>query len=232
MNPTWIKICGTTNVADALLAVEAGADAIGFVFAESPRRIEPGQAAEITAQLPPGLEKVGVFVNERAAHIRWVVKQAGLTAVQLHGDEAAEFAANLFPEEERPRLYRAVSMRTIFSAANVTALLREHRTKPVFDALLVDSGSPTRGGTGLTFDWDRAQPFITGLKKSGKVIVAGGLTPQNVARAIALFRPWGVDVASGVEREPGKKDPDKLRAFVQAVRHGGVSGKPGVPSKP
>ena len=218
MNPIWIKICGTTSLEDAQLAVEAGADAIGFVFAESPRRVTPEQVAEIVAQLPAKVEKVGVFVNERAANIRAVVKQAGLTGVQLHGDEPVGFAAQLFSEEGRPRLYRALSMRTVFSAANVTTLLREHRTKPVFDALLVDSGSPTRGGTGLTFDWDRAQPFITGLKKSGKVIVAGGLTPENVARAIAMFRPWGVDVASGVEREPGKKDPDKLRAFVQAAR--------------
>jgi phosphoribosylanthranilate isomerase len=218
MNPIWIKICGTTSLEDAQLALEAGADAIGFVFAESPRRVTPEQAAEIVAQLPAKVEKIGVFVNERAAHIRAVVKQAGLTGVQLHGEEPVEFAAQLFPEEGRPRLYRALSMRTVFSAANVTTLLREHRTKPVFDALLVDSGSPTRGGTGLTFDWDRAQPFITGLKKSGKVIVAGGLTPENVARAIAMFHPWGVDVASGVEREPGKKDPDRLRAFVQAAR--------------
>jgi phosphoribosylanthranilate isomerase len=217
---TWIKICGTTNLEDALLASRAGADAVGFVFAESPRRIEPKLAAEIVAQLPVTIEKVGVFANERAARIRAIVKQVALTAVQLHGDETTDLAEQLFPETDktRPRLYRALSMKTIFSSANAAALLRAQRVKPVFDALLVDSGSPRGGGTGLTFDWDRAQPFIVGLKKTGKVIVAGGLTPENVARAIQMFRPWGVDVATGVESAPGKKDSQKVAAFVNAVR--------------
>jgi phosphoribosylanthranilate isomerase len=217
---TWIKICGTTNLEDALLASRAGADAVGFVFAESPRRIEPKLAAEIVAQLPAAIEKVGVFANERAARIRAIVKQTALTAVQLHGDEPPDLAEQLFPETEatRPRLYRALSMKTIFSSANAAALLRAQRVKPIFDALLVDSGSPRGGGTGLTFDWDRAQPFIVGLKKTGKVIVAGGLSPENVARAIQMFRPWGVDVATGVESAPGKKDPQKVIAFVNAVR--------------
>ncbi|MFB3815803.1 MAG: phosphoribosylanthranilate isomerase [Terriglobales bacterium] len=216
---TWVKICGTTNLQDARLAVEAGADAVGFVFAESPRRVEPAQVAEITAQLPESVEKVGVFVNERMARIREIVKQAGLTAVQLHGDETVEYASLLFPDDEdRAKLYRALSMKTLFSAANVTAFLRGHRVKPVFDAVLVDSGSPTRGGSGLTFDWERARPFVEGLKKSGKVIVAGGLTSENVAKAIEMFRPWGVDVASGVEQGPGRKDPAKVRAFVAAAK--------------
>jgi len=217
---TWIKICGTTNLEDALLASRAGADAVGFVFAESRRRIEPKLAAEIVAQLPAAIEKVGVFANERAARIRAIVKQAALTAVQLHGDETTELAEQLFPEkdEPRPRLYRALSLKTMFSSANAAEQLRAQRTKPIFDALLVDSGSPRGGGTGLTFDWDRAQPFIVGLKKMGKVIVAGGLTPDNVVRAIQMFRPWGVDVATGVESEPGKKDPQRVAAFVNAVR--------------
>jgi phosphoribosylanthranilate isomerase len=217
---TWIKICGTTNLEDALLASRAGADAVGFVFAESRRRIEPKLAAEIVAQLPAAIEKVGVFANERVARIRAIVKQAALTAVQLHGDETTELAEQLFPEKDapRPRLYRALSMKTMFSSANVAEQLRAQRTRPIFDALLVDSGSPRGGGTGLTFDWDRAQPFIVGLKKTGKVIVAGGLTPDNVVRAIQMFRPWGVDVATGVESEPGKKDPQKVVAFVSAVR--------------
>jgi phosphoribosylanthranilate isomerase len=218
----WVKICGTTNLEDARAAADAGANAVGFVFAESPRRIDPKQAAEIVAQLPSTVEKVGVFVNERPARIREIVKQVGLTTVQLYGEEAADFAGRLFTEaepEQRPRVYRALSMKTIFSAANATAFLRAHRVKQVFDALLVDSGSSTRGGgTGLTFDWERARPFITGLKKTGKVIVAGGLTPENVARAIEMFRPWGVDVASGVEKEPGRKDHEKIRAFVAAAR--------------
>jgi phosphoribosylanthranilate isomerase len=220
----WVKICGTTNLEDARAAADAGADAVGFVFADSPRKIDPKQAAEIVSQLPSAVEKVGVFVNERAARIREIVKQVGLTAVQLYGEEAADSAERLFPVEpqQRPRVYRALSMKTIFSAANATAFLRAHRVKQVFDALLVDSGSSTRGGgTGLTFDWERARPFITGLKKTGKVIVAGGLTPENVARAVEMFRPWGVDVASGVEKEPGRKDHEKIRAFVTAARRAG-----------
>jgi phosphoribosylanthranilate isomerase len=217
---TWIKICGMTNLEDALAAADAGADAVGFVLAESPRRIEPPLVAAIVTHLPAAIEKVGVFVNERPSRIREIVKQTGLNAVQLHGDEPADFAEQLFPgtAAERPRVYRALSMKTIFSAANATAFLRVHRVKQIFDALLVDSGSPNRGGTGFTFDWERARPFISGLKKTGKVIVAGGLTPENVARAIEIFRPWGVDVATGVESTPGKKDHEKIRAFVEAVR--------------
>ncbi len=217
---TWLKICGTTNLDDARLAIDAGADAVGFVFGASPRRVQPALVAEIVAQLPPQAEKVGVFVNERPARIREIVRQAGLTAVQLHGDESVHYAEDLFAgQQNRPRVYRALSMKTVFSAANVTAFLRAHRVKQVFDAVLVDSGSPSRGGgTGLTFDWDRARPFIERLKRMGKVIVAGGLTPENVAGAIELFRPWGVDVASGVEHEPGKKDPEKVRAFAAAVK--------------
>jgi phosphoribosylanthranilate isomerase len=161
---------------------------------------------------------VGVFVNELPSRIREIVKQAGLTAVQLHGEESAEYAQVLFPEKDRQKIYRALSMRTMFSVASGAAFLNQ-KAQAAFDAVLVDSGSPTRhGGTGLTFDWTRAQPFINGLRKKHKVILAGGLTPDNVARAIEMFKPWGVDVASGVEASPGKKDPDKVREFVRAVR--------------
>jgi phosphoribosylanthranilate isomerase len=217
----WVKICGTTSLADAEASVAAGADALGFIFAPSPRRIEPAAAAAIIAQLPPKIEKVGVFVNESPARIREVVREASLTAVQLHGDESLEFASSLFPlpAKRRPRIYRALSMKRMFSAAGDASFLRETAQRPPFDALLIDSGSPTRtGGTGLTFDWTRARPIIDGLKRRFRVIVAGGLRADNVAHAIALFRPWGVDVASGVEAAPGRKDHDQLRAFVAAVR--------------
>jgi phosphoribosylanthranilate isomerase len=215
---TWVKICGTTNLEDALAAVEAGADALGFIFAPSPRRIEPQAAREIVRQVPEQVEKVGVFVNETSARIRDVVKQVGLNAVQLHGDETLEFAEQLFPADARPRIYQAVSMKSWFSQSGGGAFVWDERARKLFSALVVDSGSPTRrGGTGLTFDWSRAQAFIASLKKQYKVIVAGGLNPENAARAVRLFRPWGVDVTSGVEREPGKKDPEKMRAFVAAV---------------
>lgn len=218
---TWIKICGTTSLPDAEASVAAGADALGFIFAASPRRIEPDAAAEIIAKLPPSVEKVGVFVNETAVRVLEIVKLAGLTGVQLHGDESLEFAATLFSKsaKSRPRVYRALSMRSMFSASRDTAFLRDTSQAPAFDALLVDSGSPTRaGGTGLTFDWTRALPIINGLKRRFKVIVAGGLRAENIAQAVTLFRPWGVDVASGVEASPGHKDVDQLRAFIANAR--------------
>jgi phosphoribosylanthranilate isomerase len=219
---TWIKICGTTNLEDARVAVDAGADAIGFVFVrQSPRWIEHEAVAGIIAELPEKIEKVGVFANELPSKVREVVKHAGLTAVQLHGDESLDYAQALFLDKTRPRVYRALSMRTVFSVTSGAAFLNP-RSQALFDAVLVDSGSPTRqGGTGLTFDWVRAQPFISGLRKKHKVIVAGGLTPDNVARALEMFKPWGVDVASGVEASPGKKDQQKVRDFIKAVRAAG-----------
>jgi phosphoribosylanthranilate isomerase len=219
---TWIKICGITNEQDASLALEAGADALGFIFAPSQRRVEPQTVREIVAKLPPKVEKVGVFVNESPAKIREVVQECGLTGVQLHGGETElETAPSLFPRtgRERKRVYMALSMKSLFTPGSGGATIRDPKWQSVFDAVLVDSGSATRrGGTGLTFDWARSQPFIRELKKLYKVIIAGGLNPENAGRAIELFRPWGVDVASGVEMEPGKKDPDKVRAFVTAVR--------------
>lgn len=215
---TWIKICGTTSLLDAEAAVAAGADALGFIFAPSPRQIDPKAAAEIIGRLPARVEKVGVFVNEAPERIREVVALAGLTGVQLHGDESLEFARALFKTKQRPRLYRAMSMRSMFSAGNSTALMRDSQ-QPAFDAMLIDSGSATRvGGTGLTFDWVRARPIIEGLKRRFRVIVAGGLRADNVAAAIQTFRPWGVDVASGVEAEPGRKDPEQVRSFIANVR--------------
>ncbi len=214
----WIKICANTSLEDALTAAEAGADAVGFVFAsDSPRHIGPQQVREIVAKLPPETGKVGVFVNAPAAEIRSTVKFAGLTAVQVYGDEGNEVAAPLLADPDRPRIFRALSMKSVFSAAGGAAFLREKA--PAYDAVLVDSGSATRGGgTGLTFDWTRAQPFIAALRMKYKVVIAGGLTPENVARAVDLFKPWGVDVTSGVEIAPGKKDYARLRAFIQAVR--------------
>jgi phosphoribosylanthranilate isomerase len=218
---TWVKICGNTNLEDARAAVDAGADALGFVFAESPRRISPELAAQIVAQLPGEVEKVGVFVNELPSKIRETVKQVGLTAVQLHGDETVAYAEVLFSQEREwhPKVYRALAMSTVFSVTSGATFLHDRRAETAFDAVLVDSGSPARhGGTGLTFDWSRAQPLLVGLRKKFRVVVAGGLTPENVAKAIEMFKPWGVDVASGVEARPGKKDHEKIRSFIAAVR--------------
>ncbi|MGA3210093.1 MAG: phosphoribosylanthranilate isomerase [Terriglobales bacterium] len=219
----WIKICGTTNLEDALAAVDAGADAIGFQFTEGVRRIEAELAATVAAELPVSVEKVGVFGNEKPERIREIVKLAGLTAVQLLG-RTPDFAEQLFAADEpaRPKLYLTLSLPTLYSAATVTASLHQRQAR-LFDALVVDSGQTPpvlAGDAGRTFDWDRARPFIAGLKKNAKVVVGGGLTSENVGRALQLFEPWGVDVDAGVESKPGRKNLGKMREFVLAVRTG------------
>jgi phosphoribosylanthranilate isomerase len=215
---TWIKICGTTNLADAQLAVEAGADAIGFIFAPSRRQIEPQAARAIGDALPPHIDKIGVFVDESPERIRDVVAQAGLTGVDLHGSED-ETTRNLLHsapvEGRRIRVFKTLHMlepkEMEFAHTRILAGL--------YDALLLDSGShEQRGGTGKTFDWDATEKLIRLISVTARVIFAGGLTPLNVAQAISRFRPWGVDVVSGVEAQAGRKDPDKVRAFVAAVR--------------
>lgn len=214
---TWVKICGTTSLEDARLAVEAGADALGFVFAESRRRVTPEAVREIVAQLPPEVEKVGVFVNEPAEHIRAIVAQSGLTAVQLHGDENPDFARRLFPWQgtrRACRIFKAVAVRPGFEADALP--FTELNT---VDALLLDAYSPAaRGGTGQAFDSQLASTASPRLALRAKLILAGGLDSESVGTGIRLIRPWGVDVVTGVESAPGKKDPEKLRAFVAAVR--------------
>jgi phosphoribosylanthranilate isomerase len=213
---TWIKICGMTNLEDALVAVEAGADAVGFVFYEkSPRYIRPEAAREIVEKLPAKLEKVGVFVNETENSISYVADEAMLTAVQMHGDDEDPHIADLVVGF-RPhiRILAAVSMQR----PNPVEWARMWNPN-VVHAFLADSGSPSQhGGTGRAFDWAASSGAIGQIKKLGRLVLAGGLTPDNVAAAIDIIKPWGVDVASGVESRPGKKDPEKVRAFVKAVR--------------
>jgi len=215
---TWIKFCGTTNLDDAVAAAAVGADAVGFVFASSHRRVDPDTARAIIAQLPPGLEKVGVFVNETMAHLREVAAYAGLTAVQLHGDESPEFARSVRQSAPGLRIFKAVAV-----APGVEGVLRCFAESPAVDAVMLDSAprpsDPSRGGTGRSFDWSRAVVFVPGLTQ--RVILAGGLSPENVSVALFKLRPWGVDVCTGVESEPGRKDHDKLHAFVAAVRAAG-----------
>ncbi len=205
-----------TNLEDALAAVEAGADAVGFVFYEkSPRNISVEAAREIVEKLPVGVDKVGVFVNEHEDSICGVADGAGLTAFQMHGDDEDPHVADLVVER-RPSL-------------KVFALISMGHPSPVgwasvwdpdvVHAFLVDSGSPSKhGGTGEVFDWRASVGTLDEIKRFGQLVLAGGLTPQNVADAINILEPWGVDVASGVEARPGKKDPEKVRAFVKAVR--------------
>jgi len=196
----FVKICGITNEEDALLAVALGADAVGFVFAPSPRQIPPRQAYDITRRLPPEIMTVGVFRDELAERVIDLADQAGVKAVQLHGHE---------PPEVTQRVHTRVRFVIKAFAAGSDAL-RQARAHGA-DAILLDSATP---GSGTVFDWRYADD----VPVDAKLLLAGGLTPENVAVAIERVRPWGVDVASGVERSPGRKDPVKLKAFIDAAR--------------
>ncbi len=215
---TWTKICGITNLEDALTAVDAGADALGFVFYESsPRRIDPEAARKIVKELPEMIEKVGVFVNQTEESICVLADAAGLTAVQLHGDNEDPHVADLIAER-RPHLKVVVGISMHHPKPEGWAMMWH---PDVVHAFLVDSGNSSNyGGTGKIFDWQASQRSIEEIARLGRVVVAGGLTPGNVTAAIRMLRPWGVDVASGVETRPGMKDREKVRAFVAAVRMG------------
>lgn len=224
---TWIKICGTTNLEDAKTAVIAGADALGFIFADSPRRITPEKAAKIIAELPREVGKIGVFVNETPERMYELIGDLKLTGVQMQGEETTEVALKLrrlaASRNGRLRIFKAVGV-----GRGMEGVLRAFAAEASIDGVLLDSfaaraagnsdAHSARGGTGKTFDWKRAQSFVPGLAKSTRVIIAGGLSPDNVAEAIAMLSPWGVDVCSGVEKSPGVKDPAKVKAFVQAAR--------------
>lgn len=197
-----VKICGITRIEDALAAVAAGADALGFVFyAQSPRAVEPEQAAGIIRRLPPFVTTVGLFVNEARTRIEEVTRYCGLDMVQLHGDES--------PEECRIPGRRVVKALRVRDAESLKAAGR-------YDVagLLLDAWSgEVYGGSGQTFDWTLLRNFAS----RRPVILAGGLTPDNVGEAIRSVRPFAVDVSSGVEAAPGRKDPRKIRAFIDVV---------------
>lgn len=217
---TWIKICGITNLEDALTAVNAGADALGFVFYDkSPRKIEPDIARRIIGQLPPSIETVGVMVDDSIERIRDVVQQTGLTAVQVHvGHGGSGRMQDLLVMNQNQAGTKVIAALPADDLGK-EGLFPLGSTKKMFYALMLDSGSSAApGGTGRTFDWRKARAMVQFLSINLPVIVAGGLTALNVAEAIGLFQPWGVDVASGVEARPGKKDPEKVRAFIAAVR--------------
>jgi phosphoribosylanthranilate isomerase len=217
---TWVKICGTTNLQDALTAVDAGADAVGFVFYEkSPRNISVEAAREIVKKLPQRIEKVGVFVDLESEQIREIVQAVGLSAVQLHGDKST----NCLWEDLRPTAQSVGTSKLIpmvyGDALKDGGFLISQRVRDQVFAILLDSRSDaTAGGTGTTFDWESVRGMVQGMSLVVPVIVAGGLTPANVPEAMRLLQPFGLDVASGVEARPGKKDPEKVRAFVKAVR--------------
>lgn len=215
---TWVKICGTTNLADAQLSIAAGADALGFVFAPSPRRVDVLQVSAICAELPSGVEKIGVFVNETPERVSEIVAHLPLSGVQLHGDE---------PAEQMKDFRKLLGGRMIIKTLQAGDLLNageEKLTKYLsasarLDAILLDSGSANvRGGTGVQFAWEQVAPLAATIRDALPLIIAGGLHAENVAQAMEWLEPWGVDVVSGVEREPGRKDQAKLRNFAAAVR--------------
>jgi phosphoribosylanthranilate isomerase len=225
---TWVKICGTTNLEDALMAVDAGADALGFVFYEqSPRYVEPEVAQKIVAHLPSGVEKVGVFVHHAADRAMQIAERCGLTALQFQLQPLPMAAPPASTELRavaggRWKTYLALPASWFLGDAPVRADLASFTTprpERPFDTIFLDSGTPQQpGGTGVTFDWAKAAPLVATMRECVKVVIAGGLTSTNVAEAMRILHPWGVDVASGVEARPGKKDPEKVRAFVAAVR--------------
>jgi phosphoribosylanthranilate isomerase len=199
-----IKICGITNLKDALLAAALGADALGFIFyPKSPRALAPEAARAIIQQLPPFISTVGVFVDEEAATVRELAARVGLDWLQLHGKESPEYCRSL-----GRRVIKGFRIKDQSSLGDL-AIYRD-----AVQALLLDTYKKGQtGGTGESFDWQLARE----ARQFGPIILAGGLKPDNVARAIKTAQPEAVDVASGVEAAPGEKDPEKLRAFFEAV---------------
>ncbi len=198
-----MKACGTTSEEDALLAVAMGADAVGFIFAPSPRQVSPAVVGHIVGRLPPEVVTVGVFRDSAPEQVVKVVNSIGLKAAQLHGREP--------PEQVQWVAERVPVVINAFPAGS-----RAIARAPEYGAqiLMIDAPSP---GSGQVFDWS----LVEGLPPGSRLLLAGGLTPENVADAIAQTRPWGVDVCTGVEAEPGRKDPVKLRAFVAAAKAAG-----------
>lgn len=198
-----IKICGITNLEDALMAVEAGADALGFVFFRgSPRYISPEGAAAVICRLPPFVQTVGLFVNEELATVNSVADRCGLDIVQLHGEETPDFCHAV--KRRVIKAFRVKDASTLDDMANYRVA-----------APLLDAWSPAaHGGTGTTFNWEIAARAAA----SQPIILAGGLTPENIAGAIAAVRPYAVDVSSGVESTPGKKDAGLIRSFIRSCR--------------
>ncbi|MBI4288395.1 MAG: phosphoribosylanthranilate isomerase [Chloroflexi bacterium] len=198
-----IKICGMTNLEDALAATALGADALGFVFyAKSPRCVSPLRATAIASRLPPFIARVGVFVDEQLERVKEIVKECDLDYAQLHGSESPDFCRQL-----GNRVIKTLRVKD----ESVLRQLSMYKA-PAF--LLDTYKAEMPGGTGQTFNWDIAARAA----RSATVVLSGGLKPQNVAQAIAAVQPYAVDVSSGVEASPGKKDHEKLRAFIEAAR--------------
>ena len=198
-----VKICGMTNLKDVKVAVDGGVDAVGFIFyKKSPRSVTMQAVREIVLELPPFVDSVGVFVNETAEQINKIADHCKLDRVQLHGDESPAFCKKI-----RRRVIKAIRIKDIQS-------LKKLSDYPVSSFLLDTFSEDQYGGTGKVFDWNLAYP----AKKYGPIILAGGLTPINVHQAIQRIQPYGVDVCSGVESQPGIKDHKKMKAFLKNVK--------------
>jgi phosphoribosylanthranilate isomerase len=205
-NPqTKVKICGMTQLKDALFAIEQGADAVGFIFyKKSPRAVTMKTVREIIVKLPPLVDTVGIFVNESADRVNKIADYCRLDLVQLHGEESPAFCRKI-----RRRVVKAFRVKDLQS-------IKQLEKYPVSGFLLDTFSDNLHGGTGKTFDWNLALP----AKKIGPVILAGGLTPHNIGQAVRQVSPYGVDVCSGVEKSPGIKDFEKVRAFLKNIRSG------------
>jgi phosphoribosylanthranilate isomerase len=200
-----VKVCGMTSLKDALVAVEEGADAVGFIFyKKSPRSVTMKIVREIVLELPPFVDTVGVFVDESAVQINKIADYCNLDIIQLHGDESPTFCKRI-----RRKVIKAFRVKDMQSVKKISSF-------QVSGFLLDTFSENLHGGTGKVFDWNLVLP----AKKFGPVIMAGGLTPNNVQQAVRQVRPYGVDVCSGVESEPGIKDHKKVRAFLKNAKAG------------
>ncbi len=218
----WIKICGNTNLDDAQMASALGADAVGFVFAPSARQVSAAQVARIAPHLS-GVEKIGVFPALAAAEIVAIAEEAGLDVVQLHGGVSLALLRQLQDSfNGRVKLIQTVhwQMEEAGASSDVFAQqLRGISEDGIAERVLVDSKVGTAiGGTGVTFDWEASRGVLAAAGTGLKLIVAGGLRPENVSEAIRRLEPWGVDVASGVEVSPGRKDSVKVAEFIRNSR--------------
>jgi phosphoribosylanthranilate isomerase len=196
----FVKICGITSEDDALLAVAMGADAVGFVFAPSPRQVPVQQVYDITRRLPPEILTVGVFRDEHPRRVVEIVHRAGVKGAQLHGSESSDVVAQI-----------AKSVRFLVKAYPAGSPQIAKAATLAIDTILVDGPTP---GSGHLFDWSLVGEVPEGVR----LILAGGLTPENVSDAVQTVTPWGVDVSTGVEASPGKKDPLKVKRFIERAR--------------
>jgi phosphoribosylanthranilate isomerase len=219
----WIKICGTTNLADAQHAASSGASAVGFVLAPSPRRVTVDQVRAIAKHLPRNVERIGVFVDASFDEIINAVEEGDLTGVQLHANSDPELPdrirAHFTAPDRTPLSILAVLAFSDDMEPRMQAVARDAARHGAIDALLIDSRSPVgHGGTGTRYDWQAAQYMFRRIAPKLRLIAAGGLNPDNVGEAIRTLTPWGVDVATGVEAAPGRKDPARVAAFIRNAR--------------